>query len=107
MSGDIHRLPKWARDRIERLENDVARLEKWIGNEVSKYPRENVHVPDPRDLCGYIPTKHRDARFMIGDTGRHFIEFKRTERGVEVYASERLSIEPRSSNVATLRVEPF
>ena len=111
MRRNFDSLPKWAREEMVRLResNDALRDQldaKVIGDHL---PPENLHLESEHLKYGldFKPSRFRGGRFTFSDDGRKWVEFRRTERGVEVRTAERLVIEPQSGNVATVRNEKF
>lgn len=101
------KLPQWARFYIEKLEADIKDLKKSIGD----------MIPVPEDRSNRVVLEHfpdveceqplpidRAIKFRFGDHA--YLSVRLSSIGeIKVYGSDRISIEPSSSNVVSVRVE--
>ena len=109
------RLPRWARDKLNRMEADLAGLRNDMDTIVGKHDGARVFL-DYRlgdSLSGHSPMPdHTQVTFRLGDDKMRsaditvkMIEDSYGNRQLEVHGGDGLNIMPVASNVAlvTLR----
>jgi hypothetical protein len=103
---DLTKLPKWARQEIERLQRDLEyaheRLE--AGPDDSRvFAEPYSDHPRPLGHDAHIAFVPEGGGSIIGDGFKVSI----VADGIEVYGGDSLSIYPRSSNVVLIKRERF
>ena len=98
MARDIEKLPKWARNKIRRLEADLAsatRMIKGMAGEESEGPRIMAQLPSGQKMP--LPVF---SIIRFGADRSDYIEVKLGEHinSITVRAHGRVAIEPRASN---------
>lgn len=110
----FNRLPKWAQDEITFRRRDEAHWRDELAKGVlgEAHSADSLHLPDARDNKGaYMPSRFRDAQFMVGGRWNDFIHFRMETpdtdgvRRVYVHSgTSALVVEPRASNALLLRI---
>lgn len=99
------KLPKWARNEIERLERDLA----YAKAHLMEGPEDSRVFANPYSDLTRKPLGDADILFEFGDHKKIIV--KLTDEGIEVYGSSSLSsslqIQPRASNVVRIKLGEY
>jgi hypothetical protein len=107
MRDKVAKLPKWARNRISKLESDVFYYKKEISTMIGEYPSTNVFINNNMDKHIPLP-EDSDIRFKIKDDVilvRVRVDHKENEF-LEIHSQGNgMSIQPNSTNAIAIYPE--
>lgn len=110
-ADQIARLPKWARDRMARLERVAAELRADLDQVKGADPRPAIAVRDPYGEAAPVAWSGTDeVRFFPwgADRDREWIGVRRRDVGqVEVSGSSTLTLQMQASNVLYVATEDY
>lgn len=104
---DTSKLPRWARDEIQKLRADFANSEDKVRKLTGEEPSRVQVDPYAIHMSGTVRylRDHDTVRFYLGDDRRHYIDVRFEERNntIKLQGSRGpLAVYPQSSNVAAV-----
>jgi hypothetical protein len=104
--NDITKLPKWARERITFAERLVKELNDALKLANGRHGVSRARIVSYGDAGDFFMPDNATFRMQLGDRWEEFIEVRMEDGGVSVSGGCQLAIEPRVTNVITVRVIP-
>lgn len=103
--SDVKKLPKWAQNLIYKLERDLESAHA----KLSAGPEDSNTIADPHSDPFRPLGTDTTIRFKVGEEWHEYIDVRvRTDHKGESYiylmGGDSISIEPESSNTATVRL---
>ena len=101
MSGDRAKLPKWAQQELQRLEQDLAHAEE----KLAAGPEDSNTFADPYADAARPLGRDTTVEFRFGPETSEKIQVRIDGDKLYVYGGDSLAIAPRSSNAIYVKAE--
>jgi hypothetical protein len=103
MTGNIDKLPRWARMEIERLRANVKSLEEALSHATGSTPSRVEVNPFSLDLnySRRFLQEHETVRYSFGE--RQHIDVRLDGNSLRIMGSDLISVLPAASNVIEVK----
>lgn len=103
---NLDKLPKWARDRISRLERQVETLQETLAHRNGEASSGRIILNPYDDDARLVFPDHTNVRFAMSDKGwRDYFEVRLKGDCIEVACGGPMIIKPHVTNVISLTPE--